>query len=109
MNYAIHWLNFKIERYKTRISDFFGTKTAILSILGLSYSAVQTLGGFEGISHVLAKGLFKSDFTYIMSILGLAFLLGISLGAIVMKKIINHFEYLKNILEMAKQRKDRLS
>ncbi|WP_413796537.1 hypothetical protein [Kosakonia cowanii] len=105
LDYATYWLNFKIERFKARISDFFGTKTAILSILGLSYSAVQALGGFEKISSVLAKGLFNSDIANIISILGLSFLLGVSLGAIVMKNIINHFEYLKNILELAKQRK----
>ena len=110
LDYATYWLNFKIERFKARISDFFGTKTAILSILGLSYSAVQALGGFEKISSVLVKGLFNSDIANIISILGLSFLLGVSLGAIVMKNIINHFEYLKNILELAKQRKkDSLS
>lgn len=107
LDYATHLLAFKIERFKARISDFFGTKTAILSILGLSYSAVQALGGFEKITHILAKGLFNSDIANIISIFGLSFLLGISIGAIIMKNIINHFEYLKSILELAKQRKNR--
>lgn len=109
LEYAIYWLNLKIERFKARISDFFGTKTAILSILGLSYSAVQSLGGFEKIGHIIFKGLFNSNIANIISILGLFFLLGISLGAIVIKKIINHFEYLKTIIELAKQEKSRLS
>lgn len=109
LEYATYWLNLKIERFKARISDFFGTKTAIISILGLSYSAVQSLGGFEKIGNILFKGLFDTDVANIISILGLFFLLGISLGAIVMKNIINHFEYLKNILALAKQRKKEFS
>ncbi|MGY3115356.1 hypothetical protein ACVWYV_003587 [Pantoea eucalypti] len=109
LEYATYWLNHKTERFKARISDFFGTKTAILSILGLSYSAVQSLGGLEKIGHILANGLFKSSIANIVSTLGLCLILGISLGAIVMKNIINHFEYLKNILEMAKRRKKEFS
>ena len=45
LNYSIDWLNIKIQRVKSRINDFFGEKTAVLSIIGLAYSAVQGFGG----------------------------------------------------------------
>ena len=99
--YAIHWLQMKNDRIKTRVSNFFGEKTAILSILGLTYSAVQSSIGFDKLTHTFTQGLFTSGIANTFIILGLAFLLGLSLGALMLKKVANHQLYLKEIVELA--------
>ncbi|EHA9229034.1 hypothetical protein ABO03_005090, partial [Salmonella enterica subsp. enterica serovar Glostrup] len=95
----------KIQRVRSRINDFFGEKTAILSVLGLAYSAIQAIGGLNKISETISKGIFTSGTANTIIVFGLAFLLGLSLGALTLKNIANHLQYLKEILEMAKKNK----
>lgn len=103
LNYCIDWLNIKIQRLKLRINDFFGEKTAVLSILGLAYSAIQGIGGLNKLGDTISKGLFNSGTTNTLIVLGLAFLLGLSLGALALKNVANHLQYLKEILELTKK------
>ncbi|EOC0588758.1 hypothetical protein ACI01G_003989, partial [Cronobacter sakazakii] len=105
LEYSIDWLNMKIQRVRSRINDFFGEKTAILSVLGLAYSATQAIGGLNKISETISKGIFTSGTANTIIVFGLAFLLGLSLGALTLKNIANHLQYLKEILEMAKKNK----
>ncbi|HHF8685872.1 TPA: hypothetical protein ACPT8D_006077, partial [Klebsiella pneumoniae] len=105
LEYSIDWLNMKIQRVRSRINDFFGEKTAILSVLGLAYSAIQAIGGLNKISETISKGIFTSGTANTIIVFGLAFLLGLSLGALTLKNIANHLQYLKEILEMAKKNK----
>ncbi|MEQ9866168.1 hypothetical protein [Pectobacterium aroidearum] len=99
--YAIHWLQMKVNRIIIRVSNFFGEKTAVLSILGLCYSAVQSSIGFNKLSKIFTSGYFSSDTTNVFIMFGLALLLGISLGALMLKKVANHQLYLKEIVELA--------
>lgn len=105
LEYSIDWLNMKIQRVRSRINDFFGEKTAIISVLGLAYSAIQAIGGLNKISETISKGIFTSGTANTIIVFGLAFLLGLSLGALTLKNIANHLQYLKEILEMAKKNK----
>lgn len=99
--YAIHWLQLKINRITVRVSSFFGEKTAVLSILGLCYSAVQASIGFDTLSKTFIGDLSNTNSTNTVIMFGLAFLLGISLGALMLKKVANHQLYLKEIVELA--------
>lgn len=101
LSYTIHWLLLKINRITIRISSFFGEKTAVLSILGLCYSAVQSSIGFNKLSQTFIEGYFTSGTANTLIMFGLAFLLGISLGALMLKKVANHQLYLKEIVELA--------
>lgn len=107
LNYSIDWLNIKIQRLKSRINDFFGEKTAVLSIVGLAYSAVQGLGGLNKLGDTISKGLFNSGTANTLCVFGLAFLLGLSLGALALKNVTNHLQYLKEIIEFAKKTKEK--
>lgn len=107
LNYSIDWLNLKIQRLKSRINDFFGEKTAVLSIIGLAYSAVQGFGGLDKLGDTISKGLFNSGTANTLFVFGLAFLLGLSLGALALKNVANHLQYLKEILEITKKTKKR--
>ena len=93
LTYATDCLNLKIERIKLRVNDFFGEKTAIFSILGLAYSAIQSVGGLNKISDTISNGLFNSGTASTLISFGLAFILGISLGALTLKQIIKHLQY----------------
>lgn len=103
LDYAIDWLNIKIQRVKLRINDFFGEKTAVLSIIGLAYSAIQGLGGLNKLGDTISIDLFNSGTTNTLVVFGLAFLLGLSLGALALKNVANHLQYLKEIIEITKK------
>lgn len=107
LNYSIDWLNLKTQRLKSRINNFFGEKTAVLSIVGLAYSAVQSLGGLNKLGDTISKGLFNSGAANTIIAFGLTFLLGLSLGALVLKHIANHLQYLKEVLELTIKTKQR--
>ncbi|EBB2254156.1 hypothetical protein R1V40_000922 [Salmonella enterica] len=107
LNYAIDWLNIKIQRLKLRINDFFGEKTAVLSIIGLAYSAIQGFGGLNKLGETISKGLFNSGTTNTLIVFGLFFLLGLSLGALALKNLANNLQYLKEMLELAKKIKQQ--
>lgn len=107
LNYSIDWLNIKIQRVKSRINDFFGEKTAVLSIIGLAYSAVQGFGGLDKLSDTISKGIFNSGTANTLIVFGLAFLLGLSLGALALKNVANHLQYLKEMIELAKKIKQQ--
>ncbi|HHW8853096.1 hypothetical protein ACLD4K_20955 [Salmonella sp. 741265055_HSA] len=98
--YAIHWIQLKINRITMRVSSFFGEKTAVFSVLGLCYSAVQALIGFDKLSKTFIGDLSNADSTNTVIMFGLALLLGISLGALMLKKVASHQLYLKEIVEL---------
>lgn len=107
LNYSIDWLNIKMQRVKSRINDFFGEKTAVLSIIGLAYSAVQGFGGLDKLGDTISKGIFSSGAANTFIVFGLAFLLGLSLGALALKNVANHLQYLKEMIELAKKIKQQ--
>ncbi|EPE3270937.1 hypothetical protein ACSGAB_004492, partial [Salmonella enterica subsp. enterica] len=98
--YAIHWIQLKINRITMRVSSFFGEKTAVFSVLGLCYSAVQASIGFDKLSKTFIGDLSNADSTNTVIMFGLALLLGISLGALMLKKVASHQLYLKEIVEL---------
>ncbi|EAO6785354.1 hypothetical protein AXB54_22745, partial [Salmonella enterica] len=98
--YAVHWIQLKINRITMRVSSFFGEKTAVFSVLGLCYSAVQALIGFDKLSKTFIGDLSNADSTNTVIMFGLALLLGISLGALMLKKVASHQLYLKEIVEL---------
>ncbi|EBP6617620.1 hypothetical protein ABUJ42_14220 [Salmonella enterica subsp. enterica serovar Chester] len=98
--YAIHWIQLKINRITMRVSGFFGEKTAVLSVLGLCYSAVQASIGFDKLSKTFIGDLSNVGSTNTVIMFGLALLLGISLGALMLKKVASHQLYLKEIVEL---------
>jgi hypothetical protein len=87
-------VKYKIQRVKSRINDIFGEKTAVLSIIGLAYSAVQGFGGLEKLGDTISKGSFNSGTANTLIVFGLALLLGLSLGALALKNIANHLKYI---------------
>lgn len=105
LGYVLDWVNIKIRRANSRIIYFFGGKTAILSIIGLSYSVIQNIGGLPKLGEIMLNGLFSSGITNALIVLVLCFLLGISLGALTLKMLVNYLQYIKEIMRIARKEK----
>lgn len=69
--------------------------------MGLCYSAVQASIGFDKLSQTFIGDLSNADSTNTIIMFGLALLLGMSLGALMLKKVASHQLYLKEIVELA--------
>ncbi|HBY8882679.1 TPA: hypothetical protein MI928_29490, partial [Klebsiella pneumoniae] len=61
----------------------------------------------DKLGDTISKGLFNSGTANTLIVFGLALLLGLSLGALALKNIANHLQYLKEILEFAKKIKQQ--
>ncbi|ECV0863503.1 hypothetical protein D0X28_24275, partial [Salmonella enterica subsp. enterica serovar Muenchen] len=57
-------------------------------------------GGLDKLGDTISKGLFNSGTANTLIVFGLAFLLGLSLGALALKNVANHLQYLKEVLEL---------
>lgn len=103
LSYAIYCLQIIANRINTKITYFFGEKTAVLSILGLYYSAVQSSIGFDKLSYIFTGEVFTLEIKTmdIIILFGLIILLLVSINAFVLKKVTNHQKYLKEIVELA--------
>ncbi|WP_240354576.1 hypothetical protein [Pectobacterium brasiliense] len=55
----------------------------------------------------ISKGIFNSGTANTLIVFGLAFLLGLSLGALALKNVANHLQYLKEMIELAKKIKEK--
>ncbi|EOE7096099.1 hypothetical protein ACKTIW_004349 [Serratia marcescens] len=73
----------------------------------MAYSADQGFGGLDKLGDTISKEIFNSGTENTLIVFGLAFLLGLSLGALALKHIPNHLQYLKEILELAKKEKEQ--
>ncbi|EBJ7350728.1 hypothetical protein DY645_23545, partial [Salmonella enterica] len=54
----------------------------------------------DKLGDTISKGLFNSGTANTLIVFGLAFLLGLSLGALALKNVANHLQYLKEVLEL---------
>ncbi|EAO2231066.1 hypothetical protein E2S24_24060, partial [Salmonella enterica] len=61
---------------------------------------IQGFGGLDKLGDTISKGLFNSGTANTLIVFGLAFLLGLSLGALALKNVANHLQYLKEVLEL---------
>ncbi|WP_261149934.1 hypothetical protein [Serratia plymuthica] len=101
LDYLSYWLNKKSSRLGKRISSLFGEKTAIISMIGLIYTYIKETGGFEKLFGRVSTPHQAYNYLDDITIYTLAFLLGLSLGAIFLKKVIDHYTYLLEIVEIA--------
>lgn len=101
LQYAKYWLEMKIARNESRLKFFFGDKTAALALLGLSWPIVKELGGVAWLSSSFNQFLTSGSVLNTIIWLGLAFLLGISLGGIVMKNINERYKHQVSLIELS--------
>lgn len=98
LEYAQFWLRQKITRLLVRVGSVFGDKTALIAIVGLAYSVIKGLGGPDKLFAMFNKGIASAEGIVIQ---GLALLLGISLGALMLKKMASYYTGKLEIVELA--------
>lgn len=97
---AHYWLSRKIRRISERTGRFFGEKTAVIGLLATAYSFAAEFGGYEWISRTLVAG-FQMDNLGNTVLLGAgAFLLGVSIGSILLGHIAARYRYQIEIIEL---------
>jgi len=98
LEYAQFWLRQKINRLMVRVGSIFGDKTALIAIIGLAYSAIKGLGGPDKLFAIFNKGIASAEQVVIY---GLALLLGISLGALMLKNMAAYYTGKLEVVELA--------
>lgn len=93
-------LQLKLSRLERRVTSFLGDKSALLSLIVLAAPFVREAGGLW-MQHVVAppSPFFSWD---TLSLYLFAFLLGLSLGAMVLKNLAARYRYQLEILSLAK-------
>jgi len=81
-----------------RVGSVFGDKTALIAIIGLAYSVIKGLGGPDKLFAMFNKGIASAEGIVIQ---GLALLLGISLGALMLKKMAAYYTGKLEVVELA--------
>lgn len=103
---ARRYLELKIKRTERRVGSILGEKTAVISLFALSISLLDGLGGVSAVF-----GFFSSvpDFFSLKMLLmsGFAFLLGISIGAVLLNSSIEGIRYQLELIELAQAEKHR--
>lgn len=98
IEYAKYWINMKISRYESRISLFFGRNSTIISLLGLTWSSINSL------DDILNKHVSEFTFSFWMvkalPWIGFSLLLAFSLGGIAVKRMIEKYRYQTSILDL---------
>lgn len=98
LDYAKHWVQLKINRLLVRVSNVFGDKTALMALIGLAYGAIKGLGGPNNLLAMFSKGFYSVEGIVIQV---LALLLGVSLGALMLKKMAGYYVYKLELIEAA--------
>ncbi|WP_126179276.1 hypothetical protein [Serratia marcescens] len=101
LNHLSFWLNKKSSRISKRISAFFGEKTAVISMFGLIYTYIKETGVIDKLLNNNSITNRNHGYSDDITIYALAILLGLSLGAMFLKKIADHYNYLLEIVDLA--------
>ncbi|CAM4302409.1 hypothetical protein F901_01797 [Acinetobacter dispersus] len=111
---AKQWLELKCIRMKNRISTLLGSsdKFALFSLMGLGWSVYKELSKIEPNSVQkttanTANFLITGDITHDIFLMGVAFLTGLALGAMVVNYQVQRYIYLIELLQFSLKEKER--
>jgi len=96
-----HFLKLKIDRIEKRISQFFGDKAALLSLLAVTYSLVKDVGGVAWLMATFQLGFAPRNYANAAWLMALALIFGISIGALALKVLQRRYAYQLELVEMA--------
>ncbi|WP_157956695.1 hypothetical protein [Salinicola halimionae] len=100
------WLETKVTRFERRLGLVFGSKTAAFSLLILSLGFVDRLGGFGVFVDVIGSRVTRSNYIQWGAVVFLAVILGLSLGALIMKRLASRYSYQAELIGLALEAKD---
>ncbi|MCK2044828.1 hypothetical protein [Chromohalobacter moromii] len=101
LSYTKLWLETRVSRFERRMSFFFGSKTAAFSLLFLSLNLVDRVGGFEVLTRTIGHKINAANFGDWLAVWTLAFVLGLSLAALVMRGLTAKYIHQAEIVGLA--------
>lgn len=107
---AKQWLELKCIRMKNRISTFLGSseKYALFSLMGLGWVAYKELSKpIDAKTTCSSNFLLTGDPTHDIFLLGVAFLTGIFLGAMIVNYQVQRYTYLIELLDFSLKEKQK--
>ncbi|CAI3159209.1 hypothetical protein MWMV2_MWMV2_03333 [Acinetobacter oleivorans] len=110
---AKQWLELKCSRMKNRISTFLGSseKYALFSLMGLGWAAYKELSKTIDVKTTGSSTnfLLTGDPTHDIFLLGVAFLTGVFLGAMIVNYQVQRYTYLIELLDFSLKEKQKNS
>ena len=98
---AKYWLDLQMKRAEARVSYFFGEKTAALALLGMAYLCTKEFGGLHWLGESLKAGLSLGNIGNAALLGIIAFILGISIGALFLKHIAYRYRFQIELIDIA--------
>lgn len=100
-----YWLELKIKRLESRVSYFFGEKTALLTLLASSYLFLKEFGGLSWLSTTITGGVKSGNVMNMSLMYAAAAVLGMSVGAVLTRHIAGLYRYQLELVECALRQK----
>lgn len=97
------WLGLKIKRIEARVSHLFGEKTAVLGPLTTSYFFAKEFGCLNWITSTISTGATWDNLANTALLMLGAGVLGMSLGAVMIRHIAGRYRYQVELLDMARR------
>ncbi|WP_110691002.1 hypothetical protein [Salinicola endophyticus] len=105
--YVQRWLEIKVRRLDRRVTLFFGSPTAGISLCLLAASAIEALGGFGVLSVVASADIewTRSGAMQLAALVAVCLLLGLSLGAMGQRWLAARYAFQAELVGLALQRR----
>lgn len=101
------WLELKIKRIEARIANIFGDKSAVLGLLASGYFFAKEFGGAAGglnwIGSTISSEVTLQNFPNMVLVMICAGIVGLSLGAVMVRHIAARYRYQVQLIDMAKR------
>ena len=101
------WLELKINRIESRVAHFFGDKSAVLGLLASGYFFAKEFGdkagGINWIGSTISSGVTFQNFPNMALMMIGAGVVGLSLGAVMIRHIAARYRYQVQLIDMAKR------
>ncbi|MCK8668217.1 hypothetical protein M1M11_25375 [Pseudomonas azerbaijanoccidens] len=101
------WLELKIKRIEARVAHIFGDKSAVLGLLASGYFFAKEFGGTAGglswIGSTINSGVTVQNFPNMVLVMIAAGIVGLSLGAVMVRHIAARYRFQVQLIDMAKR------
>ncbi|MCE3028585.1 hypothetical protein [Salinicola sp. DM10] len=101
------WLEIKVRRLDRRVTLFFGSPTAGVSLFLLASSAIEALGGVGVLSALSPAGIAwtRAGALQLAALVAVCLLLGLSLGAMAQRWLATRYAFQAELVGLALQRR----
>ncbi|AOK42847.1 hypothetical protein QZM46_29655 [Burkholderia vietnamiensis] len=101
LKYAQHCLQLKVKRLDARVVSFFGSGAAAYALLAVTFTNIKDAGGLPWLRNTLANGFVSGNFINTAILWGIALIFGLSVGAMMVRRLQSRFVYQLDLIELA--------